>query len=567
LRKFLRFAVLAALLLGLFWWLARGGAEPDVAQGSVLVIELSGRYVDGPVPIFSRLRGEAVQSLLGLTSELRKAARDSRLDAVVLRVRALEVGWAQAEEIRQAVRGVSAKGRRTIAVLEVEGFGNAPYYVASAADRVVATPGGNAPFLGLAAEYLFLGGLFEKLGVEVEYERVGEYKSAVESYAETKMSDANRAQTNALVDSIEARFVREIAAARRRSEEQVRLAIDSAPSAPEAMLEHGLVDEVATFDAALAALGEHPRVEVDVYSQVSPASVGFEPAATFAIVNGVGAVVVGDGAFSGATPVMASDTVAEALRDAAKDPEVKAIVLRIDSPGGSPLASDLIWQTIREVRKQGKPVVASLSDLAASGGYYVASAADAIVSQPQTLTGSIGVFVIRPVLAGLMEKLGIGVESITRGARADLLLSTVPLSAETRAVLREDVQNTYERFLGRVAEGRGMSREAVDEVARGRVWTGEQALEMGLVDRLGGIPDAVLFAKERAGLAPDADVLLVQYPPPKPLAQQFVEALQGGGAALALPGWPDRARDLVATLEALPLGTPLLIGPAWIEIH
>jgi protease-4 len=166
-----------------------------------------------------------------------------------------------------------------------------------------------------------------------------------------------------------------------------------------------------------------------------------------------------------------------------------------------------------------------------------------------------------------MEKLGIGVESITRGARADLLLSTVPLSAETRAVLREDVQNTYERFLGRVAEGRGMSREAVDEVARGRVWTGEQALEMGLVDRLGGIPDAVLLAKERAGLAPDADVLLVQYPPPKPLAQQFVEALQGGGAALALPGWPDRARDLVATLEALPLGTPLLIGPAWIEIH
>jgi protease IV len=565
-RKFLRFAVLAALLLGLFWWLARA-AEPAVAQGSVLVIELSGRYVDGPVPLFSRLRGEPVQSLLALTSELRKAARDARLEAVVLRVRALEVGWAQAEEIREAIRGVSAKGRRTVAVLEVEGFGNAPYYVASAADRVVSTPGGNAPFVGLAAEYLFLGGLFEKLGVQIEYERIGEYKSAVESYAEKKMSDANRAQTNALIDSIEGRFVREIAAARKRSEEQVRLAIDSAPSAPEAMVEHGLVDEVATFDAALASLGDHPRVELDVYSQVSPTSVGFQPAATFAIVHGVGAVVVGEGQFSGASPVMASDTVSEALRDAAKDPEVKAIVLRLDSPGGSPLASDLIWQAIRDVRKQGKPVVASLSDYAASGGYYVASAADAIVSQPQTLTGSIGVFVIRPVLAGLMEKLGIGVESITRGARADLLLSTMPLSAETRAVLREDVQHTYERFIGRVAEGRGMSPEAVDEVGRGRVWTGEQALEMGLVDRLGGIPDAVLAAKERAGLAPDADVLLVQYPPPKPLAQQLVEALQGGGAALALPGWSARARDLLATLDALPLGAPLLIGPEWIEIH
>jgi protease-4 len=134
-------------------------------------------------------------------------------------------------------------------------------------------------------------------------------------------------------------------------------------------------------------------------------------------------------------------------------------------------------------------------------------------------------------------------------------------------VLREDVESTYQRFLGRVAEGRGMSPEAVDAVARGRVWTGEQALEMGLVDRLGGIPDAVLVAKERAGLAPDADVMLVQYPPPKPLAQQLVEALQGGGAVLALPGWPARVRDLVATLAALPLGAPLLISPEWIEIH
>jgi protease-4 len=566
-KRFRRYAVVIALLAALFWWISRGGAEPGIERGSVLVIELSGRYVDGPVPLLSRLRGEPVQSLLALTSELRKAARDTRLEAVVFRVRALDVGWAQAEEIRQAIQRLAEKGRRTVAVLEVEGFGNAPYYVASAAQRVIATPGGNAPFVGIAAEYLFLGGLFEKLGVDVEYERVGEYKSAVESYAETKMSDANRAQTNALIDSVEARFVREIAASRKRSEEQVRLAIDSAPSAPEAMVEHGLVDEVAGFDAALASLGEREEVELDVYGQVSPQSVGFEPAATFAIVHGVGAVVVGQGSYSGGTPVMASDTVAEALRDAAKDPEVKAIVLRLDSPGGSPLASDLIWQAIHDVRKQGKPVVASLSDVAASGGYYVASAADAIVSQPQTLTGSIGVFVIRPVLAGLMEKLGVGVESITRGARADLLLSTVPLSAETRAVLRDDVQHTYERFLGRVAEGRGMSPAAVDEVARGRVWTGEQALEVGLVDRLGGVPEAVLAAKEKAGLDPGADVLLVQYPPPKPLSQQFLEALQGGGLSLAQLGWPAGAGELVDTLRALPLGTPLLIGPVWIEIH
>src|SRR5262245_28966947 len=203
-KRFPRWLVAVALLLALFWWVARGGGSPAVAQGSLLVIELSGRYVDGQVPLLARLRGEPVQSLLGLTSELRKAARDERLGGVVFRVRDLELGWAQAEEIRQAIQKLSEKGRPTLAVLEFEGFGNAPYYVASAADRVVATPGGNSPLVGLAAEYLFLGGLFEKLGVDVEYERVGEYKSAVESYAETKMSDANREQTNALLDSVDA---------------------------------------------------------------------------------------------------------------------------------------------------------------------------------------------------------------------------------------------------------------------------------------------------------------------------------------------------------------------------
>jgi protease-4 len=565
-KRFLRYAIGAALLIALFWWVARGGGEPRIADGSLLVIELSGGYVDGSVPFLSRLRGERVQPLLALTSELRKAARDERLHGVVFRVRSLDLGWAQAEEIRQAILGLAERGRKTFAVLEVEGFGNAPYYVASAAEHVVATPGGNAPFLGLAAEYLFLGGLFEKLGVEVEYERVGEYKSAVESYAETKMSDANREQTNALLDSIDTHFVASIAAARKRSEEQVRLAIDSAPSAPEELVEHGLVDEVATFDAAVEALGEHELVEADVYARVTPEGVGFQPAATFAIVHGVGPVLVGEGSFSGGQPVMASDTVAEAIRDAAGDAKVKAIVLRIDSPGGSPLASDLIWQAIRDAQGRGKPVVASLSDVAASGGYYVASAADAIVSQPQTLTGSIGVFVIRPVLAGLFEKLGVSVEPLTRGARADLLLSTVPMSAETRAVLRQDVENTYQRFLARVAEGRGLETSAVDQVGRGRVWTGAQAQEVGLVDRLGGVSEAVLAAKEKVGLAADADVLLVQYPPPKPVAQQLIEALQGG-VALELFDWPRAVHDVAAVLRLLPSGTPLFIAPGWIEIH
>jgi protease-4 len=380
------------------------------------------------------------------------------------------------------------------------------------------------------------------------------------------MSDASREQTDALIDSIDAYYVSAIATARGRSEEQVRLAIDSAPSSPAELEEHGLVDEIAHWDSALEAFGDQPRVEADVYSRVTPDTIGFRPAAHFAIVNAVGPVVVGKGTFSGSQPVMASDTVAEAIRDAAADAQVKAIVLRIDSPGGSPLASDLIWHAIRETRAKGKPVVASLSNVAASGGYYVASAADAIVSQPQTLTGSIGVFVIRPVLAGLFEKLGLGVESITRGERADLLLSTVPLSAETRAVLRQNVENTYQLFLGRVSEGRGMTVEEVDAVGRGRVWSGAQAHKVGLVDRLGGIPEAVLAAKEEIGLDADADVLLIQYPPPKPVAQQLVEVLQGGVLA-ALPDFGGSFAELTGMLRVLPTGTPLLIASGWVEVH
>src|SRR5262245_14443006 len=195
-KKFLRYAIGAALLLALFWWVARGSQEPSIEPGSLLVVELSGRYVDGPVPLLSRLRGENVQSLPSVTSGLRKAARAARLYGVVFRVRSVELGWAQAEEIREAILGLGEKGKHTLAVLEVEGFGNAPYYVASAAERVAATPGGNAPFVGIAAEYLFLGGLFERFGIDVEYERVGEYKSAVESYAASELSPANREQRN-----------------------------------------------------------------------------------------------------------------------------------------------------------------------------------------------------------------------------------------------------------------------------------------------------------------------------------------------------------------------------------
>jgi protease IV len=562
---------IAVLLLALAWWLRDTG--PVIEPGSVLVTRLQGEYVEATVhPLLGRLLGQRQQSLVALLSELTKAERDARLAEVVLEIGALDIGWGKADEIRAAVARLSQNGRRTVAYLQVEKLGgNLEYYVASGADEIVIAPAARSPLLGLAAEFLFLGGLFEKIGVDIDYERVGEYKSAVESYAESKMSDANREMSGALLDSIDANFRHAIAEARGLSPQEVQEVIDRGPTTPEQLLELGLVDRVAFLDDVLAR-HERPRVEGRVYARVDPKSVGFDPQVKFALVQGAGPVVTSESGFSpGGGLVLAADTVAQAIEDAAEAPDVAAIIFRVDSPGGSPLASDIVWRAVRKARQSGKPVVASLSDVAASGGYYVAAGADRIVSQPSTLTGSIGVFVLRPMLGGLFEKLGIGVETMTRGARADLLLSSAPLSPGARAVLRHDVRQIYALFIERVAEGRDMERDDVHAVAQGRVWTGAQALEVGLVDALGGLRTAVLEAKDALGIDPDADVALVPYPPPKPLAEQIAEALGQGVRAAAVPlgvPLPRAARGLVELVAtAFPDGAALLIPPALAEIR
>lgn len=560
--------VLLLLVVGLVWWLGRRG--PAVAQGSVLLLEVGGAYVDAPVsPLLGRLLGAREQSLLALLSQLSLAERDDRLHAVAVRLRDLEVGWGKAEEIRAALARVREAGRETLVYLEVEGFGNAEYFVASAADRVVMAPAARNPLLGLAGEYLFLGGLFEKLGVEIEYERVGRYKSAIEAYAFEKMSDDNRAMMSSILDSIERHFVEGIAEGRGLEPETVRTAIDEGPVTPERLRELGLIDEVAYLEEVLPDEGAHPRIEGDVYANVDPASVGFQPKATFALIYGTGPVVVGEGEYGArGQRVIASETVAQAIEDAAEDGTFAAILLRIDSPGGSPLASDRIWSAVRKAQAAGVPVVASYSDVAASGGYYLSCAADRIVSHPSTLTGSIGVFVIRPNVGGLLEKLGIGVETMTRGDRADLLLASQPLSEEAREVLRRDVRSIYAQFLARVAEGRAMEPEAVDAVGGGRVWTGSQAVERGLVDALGGLREAAREAKLAVGLAADDDVALELYPPPKPLAEQIAEAL-GAVAVRATPAipLPQPLAETVATLRALPMGAPLLLPPGLVVVR
>src|SRR5271157_249009 len=569
-RLFVVLLIVVAVTVGVALWNA-----PSVKPGSVLQLDIAGSYVDeSSVPFTARLFGERKTPLAALLSELRKAEHDARLAAVVLRVRKLDIGWGKAQEIRDAVTALRTAGRHPIAYLEVEDYGaNLEYFVASAAEQVYLSPATRTPFVGMAAEYLFLGGLWEKFGVQVEVERVGEYKSAAEIYAAKEMSEPHRVMANALLDSISQNFVHAVAESRGLAPEQVSATIDAAPVIPREMKERKLIDGIAFLDEVISMQGERPLVKGQEYAAISPESVGIKPEANFALIYGTGAVVTGEGGSnSRGSPQLAAETVSRAFHDAAEDPSIRAIIFRVDSPGGSPLASDLVWRATQQARAKGKPIIASFSDVAASGGYYAACGVDAIVAEPTTLTGSIGVFVLRPIVGGLLDKLGIGVASLTRGAHADLLLSTQPLKPDTRALVQTEVRAVYDLFVSRVAEGRKLSAERVDEIGRGRVWTGVQAREVGLVDELGGLHTAVMKAKEKVGLRPGADVMLVAFPAPEPLAVQIREALQGAAVRAAasdplLPELPASLRRVVGWLTSVPSGSPVLLPPVAVEIR
>jgi protease-4 len=561
------FLVLTGLLL--YLWLRPGGG-PAVAPGSVAVIEIGGDYIESAEPpLLSRLLGQRARPFVSLLSEISTAERDERLGTIVFRIRQLGLGWGKAQELREAIAAASERGRKTVAFLELESFSaNLEYFVASGAQQVFVAPATRAPIVGLAAEYIFLGGLWEKLGIEVEVERIGRYKSAAETIAGTKMSDATREMANALLDSVDEQFVAGIAKGRGLPVDAVRAAVNASPSDPQEMQDFGLIDGVKYRDQLLDELGGEV-VEADVYARVEPKEVGFDPVARFALIYGSGGVVVGSGDLTPqGEPVLASDTVSDAIDQAVKDDDIDAIIFRVDSPGGSPLASDIVYRATERAREAGKPVIASFSDVAASGGYYVAAGVDSIVASPNSITGSIGVFVLRPVLAGALDKLGIGFDSLTRGDHADLQLSTRKLSPGSRERLRDDVRSIYDLFVQRVAGGRKLETDQVDAVGRGRVWTGAQAAQLGLVDTLGGLRTAVLEGKRRAGLDPDADVALVVYPPPRSLYQQLAELFQGARATLwgTLPV-SDAVRRAGPWLRAVADGAPAALMPFAVEIR
>jgi protease-4 len=568
--------LIAGLVIGLGMLFLRGESEPKIEPGSTLVIEIAGEYAEAQeTPLLQRMLGQGQRPFIGLLSRFAMARRDDRIGTVVLRIGGLQIGWAKAQEIRTAIADMRQAGRRVVAHVDVFGLGaSREYYIATAADELYLAPGAGVALVGLAAEYMYLGGMWEKIGVEIDVTKAGRYKSATEALAGTEMSEAAREMADSLLDSVFGQFVEAIAAGRGLEVSAVRAAIDEGPVLAEDLERLGLIDGARDFhDLVAEQSGE--EVSDETYSKVSAASVGFDAVAQIALIYGAGNVVSGS---RSASPTgggaFASRSTSEALLEAAKDPEVDAILFRIDSPGGSAMASEEIWQAVRRAKQEGgKPIVASLSDVAASGGYYVASGADAIVSAPGTLTGSIGVFMLRPLLGGLLDNLGVGIEALTRGRHADVLLASEAPSPEARLRLQKLTDDTYALFTKRVSQGRSLELRDVERVAQGRVWTGEQALAAGLVDDVGGISAAVAKVRELLELEPDADVTLVPYPSPDSLAAQLGSLLEGRMSLAVLLRSPelDSIAGLLGTaaswLSELPPNTPLLVPPLVVEIR
>ena len=468
-------------------------------------------------------------------SALHRAAEDSRVAGLIARVQLPAAAAGPVQELREAIAAFTAV-KPSLAWAETYP-GTLSYYLASAFGEVWMQPSGTVGLIGFATSALFLRDALAKAGIEAQFVARGEYKSAANLFTQDRYTDAHREADTRLLESLRGQVWQAIAESRGVSQDTLDGLADRAPLLRGVALSSGLIDHVGFRDEAYARIAElvgaegispsagdaddddaPPRLYLSRYARATgpggPSMPGRGPKSTIAVVTVAGPIVSGRG--GSRLPMGSSnaggDTIAAALREAAHDDSVSAIVLRVDSPGGSVTASETIWREVRKARDRGKPVVASMGAVAASGGYYVSMCADAIVANPGTITGSIGVVTGKLVARDLKDRLGVGSDAVRTNANADAWSINARFTPEQQAQVEAEADLFYTDFVERVAQGRNLSVEAVDAVARGRVWTGADALDHGLVDELGGLRTAVRRAKVLAGLDEDAKVRLVGYP-------------------------------------------------------
>jgi protease IV len=522
----------------------RGSKGVTWTADNYLYLRLEGEVPEQPPGDFGSFLEKRPASLRTLMQSLDRAASDPKVRAVVVRVSLLpDSGWGKVQELRDAITRFRKSGKPAYAHLEITG--NKEYYLATACTKIYAVPTALLDVTGLESEVTFFRNTLDKLGVQAQFEGVGKYKNAPNQFTETGFTEAHREQMEALLDSIYAQYVGAIASARGKTPDEVQAIVDAGPYEGRDALKAGLVDELLYEDQIEERL-KAERITPGRYVRTS-GGFGLDGRPKVALVYAVGDIAPGESQNGPLGSEMAgSDTVAGAIRQARKDDSIKAIVLRVDSPGGSGTASDVIWREVSLARRS-KPVVVSMGDVAASGGYYIAMSSDAIVAQPATITGSIGVFGGKFSIHGLYDKLGITKEILARGERAAMFSEYRPWTDDERARIRTLMVSFYRDFVGKVAQGRKRSYEDIDDVAQGRVWTGSDAMEHGLVDRLGGMDVALALAKEKARIARDQEVNVVVLPERKGLLDLLLERQEEGG----LDAVPSDARVLLRWVRLL----------------
>ena len=544
------FLVLLAIFGGVFFLVVAGvfalaffaGRGPSVPSNATLVLRVGGDLAEvAPNDVVGYLTGARTPTVRGITETLRKAKVDERVKAVLLKPTGFTTPyWGKIQEVRDAITDFRKSGKPLYAYLEYGG--DRDYYLASAAEKVFLTPSSPLDLSGVATYEIFLRGSLDKLGVVPDLHHIGEYKTAANTFTEKGFTAAHREMDESLNRDLYEQIVRGVADARKKPDGEIRRLIDEGPFTPEDALRAGLIDDVKYEDEVLEQLKKDngQQFEGEMYSSVSARSLGLNRGPRIAVIYVSGAIVSGESGYDPIQgPVLGSDTLIQSIRRARRDRSVRAIVLRIDSPGGSATASDIIWRELMLAReeKKDRPIVASMSDLAASGGYYVALPAQVIVAQPSTLTGSIGIFGGKFTTGGLYEKLGARIESTSIGKHAEMNSPARPYNADERKKLEEQLQAFYDQFVEKVADSRKSTPERIDQLAQGRVWTGQQAKQNGLVDVLGGLPQAIAQAKQLANIPADSDVELSIYPQPKTLYELLAEQLAGGGQQVAISRW------------------------------
>lgn len=508
----------------ILWWMER---LPSIHKGTTLVLPLSGAIPEAPPGTLEPF-GPPPLTTFAIWDILRKAAADDRISAILLEPAKPAAGWAKLTEIRSAILRFRQSRKPVYATLRTASLRD--YYLASAADRISAIPGDFLELKGMRVELLYARKALDKLGILPEFEAIGRYKDGADTFTRSEMTAETKEVLNNLLDARMQTFITAVAPARKKTPETLRALLEDGPYLTAGALTNGLIDAAEfpdQIEAALAkALNQKELIKLDAadYQRLPAAKLNLEDGPTIAILAAEGDILRHPIPYF-AEDTLSPDAIRPHIRKLRDDQQIRAVILRIDSPGGDAIASEEILRELRLLAEK-KPLIVSMSDVAASGGYAIAMAGKRILAQPESVTGSIGVFYGKISLQGLMDKLGLTMQSITRGKHAAMDSEYQALSPESRAKLRQLIEKTYSDFVAQVAASRRRPYPDIDKVAQGRVWLGAEAAKNGLIDELGGLSAAIAAALREANLPPTTKPTLVLYPPRPNLRQAWEQRLR-----------------------------------------